>query len=120
MRLDTTVLRLSYDSRGRATGVDLLSGETLEATRAIVSNLTVWDTTASSSAQRTRLLVATTQNLRGWGGTLFLGMDKETCARFRDPFCADGWQRNNLSPEEAQFLFAPRCRLAQRPRASAP
>jgi phytoene dehydrogenase-like protein len=44
VRLDTPVLRLSYDPSGRATGVDLLSGESVAATRAIVSNMTVWDT----------------------------------------------------------------------------
>src|SRR5882762_8091022 len=44
VRLDSPVLRLSYDSKGRAVGVDLLSGETVTASRAIVSNLTCWDT----------------------------------------------------------------------------
>lgn len=44
IRLDTPVLRLAYDSNDRAIGVDLLSGETVHATRSIISNLTVWDT----------------------------------------------------------------------------
>jgi C-3',4' desaturase CrtD len=44
IRLDTPVLRLARDSVGKITGVDLLSGETVQASRAIVSNLTVWDT----------------------------------------------------------------------------
>lgn len=44
VRLNTPVLRLSYDDAGRATGVDLLSGERLLASKAIVSNLTIWDT----------------------------------------------------------------------------
>src|ERR1051325_4874904 len=44
VRLDTPVLRLSYDESGRATGVDLLSGERVFARKAIVSNLTIWDT----------------------------------------------------------------------------
>lgn len=43
LRLDTPVLRLAYDS-DRAVGVDLLSGETVQARKAIVSNMTVWDT----------------------------------------------------------------------------
>jgi prolycopene isomerase len=39
------VLRLAYDDTGQhAIGVDLLSGETVIARKAIVSNLTVWDT----------------------------------------------------------------------------
>jgi hypothetical protein len=38
------VLRLAYDESGRVTGVDLLSGERVFAKKAIVSNLTIWDT----------------------------------------------------------------------------
>jgi len=44
LRLDSPVLRLSYDEAGRANGVDLLSGERVFAKKAIVSNLTIWDT----------------------------------------------------------------------------
>lgn len=44
VRLNSPVLRLAYDESGRAIGVDLLSGERVLAKRAIVSNLTVWDT----------------------------------------------------------------------------
>lgn len=44
VRLNSPVLRLSYDEMGRASGVDLLSGERVFAKRAIISNLTVWDT----------------------------------------------------------------------------
>jgi len=44
LRLNTPVLRLAYDEAGRADGVDLLSGERVFAKRAIVSNLTIWDT----------------------------------------------------------------------------
>ena len=45
LRLNSPVLRLAYDQTGqRAVGVDLLSGETMIARKAIVSNLTVWDT----------------------------------------------------------------------------
>ena len=44
VRLDTPVLRLAYDESGRALGVDLLSGERVFAKKAIVSNLTIWDT----------------------------------------------------------------------------
>jgi phytoene dehydrogenase-like protein len=43
LRLDSPVLRLAYDSN-RAIGVDLLSGEQVLARKAIVSNMTVWDT----------------------------------------------------------------------------
>ena len=45
LRLNSPVLRLAYDQNGQnAVGVDLLSGETVIARKAIVSNLTVWDT----------------------------------------------------------------------------
>jgi prolycopene isomerase len=44
VRLNTPVLRLAFDNNGRAAGVDLLSGETVVARKAIVSNLTIWDT----------------------------------------------------------------------------
>ena len=43
VRLNSPALRLSYDEAGRATGVDLLSGERVFAQR-IISNLTIWDT----------------------------------------------------------------------------
>ena len=44
LRLNSPVLRLAYDESGQATGVDLLSGERVFAKKAIVSNLTIWDT----------------------------------------------------------------------------
>jgi phytoene dehydrogenase-like protein len=44
VRLDSPVLRLAYDDSGRAIGIDLLSGERMIAKKAIVSNLTIWDT----------------------------------------------------------------------------
>ena len=44
VRLDSPVLRLAYDESGTAIGVDLLSGERVFARKAIVSNLTIWDT----------------------------------------------------------------------------
>ncbi len=44
VRLSSPVLRLSYNEQGDATGVDLLTGENVPATKAIISNMTVWDT----------------------------------------------------------------------------
>jgi len=44
LRLNSPVLRLAYDEAGRAIGIDLLSGERVLAKKAIVSNLTIWDT----------------------------------------------------------------------------
>jgi prolycopene isomerase len=44
VRLNSSVLRLAYSETGEAIGVDLLSGETVVVKKAIVSNLTIWDT----------------------------------------------------------------------------
>ena len=44
VRLNSPVLRLAYDESGKAIGVDLLSGERVLATRAVISNMTIWDT----------------------------------------------------------------------------
>jgi C-3',4' desaturase CrtD len=112
VRPDTTVLRLSYDSSGRATGVDLLSGETIEATRAIVSNLTVWDTygklvrtTRTPDEIRKQL-----KDLRGWGAyLLFLGMDEEAARRLpaEHILALTDWQEGQpFDPEETQLMFA--------------
>jgi prolycopene isomerase len=78
IRFDTTALRLAFDKGGCATGVTLLNGETLPASRAIVSNLTVWDTYGkrvglkhTPDDLRERL-----KRERGWGAyLLYLGAD---------------------------------------------
>ncbi|MBC7910670.1 MAG: FAD-dependent oxidoreductase [Pyrinomonadaceae bacterium] len=112
VRFDTPVLRLSYDQSGHARGVDLLSGEFVEATRAIVSNLTIWDTygklvglNRTPADVRKRL-----NNLRGWGAyLLFLGMDEEAAQRLpADHVLAlTDWQEGQaFDPETAQFMFA--------------
>lgn len=44
VRLNTPALRLAHNPQGDATGVVLLSGETVEASKAVISNLTIWDT----------------------------------------------------------------------------
>jgi phytoene dehydrogenase-like protein len=44
VRLNSPVLRLAYDESGAAIGVDLLSGERVLARRAVISNMTIWDT----------------------------------------------------------------------------
>jgi C-3',4' desaturase CrtD len=112
VRLDTTVLRLSYDAGGRATGVELLSGETIEVTRAIVSNLTVWDTygkligTARTHNDTRKRL----KTLTGWGAyLLFLGMDEEAAERLPTEhiLALTDWQEGRtFDPEEALFMFA--------------
>jgi C-3',4' desaturase CrtD len=84
VRLDTTALRLASDSQGRAAGVTLLSGETIEATRAVVSNLTVWDTYGKLvGADRTPPRVrAALKRLRGRGAyQIFVSLDEEAARR---------------------------------------
>ena len=84
VRLDTTALRLAYDSGGKAIGVDLLSGATLSASRAIVSNLTVWDTYGKlAGLNRTPLEIRKRLGLlRGWGAyLLYLGVDEDAIQR---------------------------------------
>jgi C-3',4' desaturase CrtD len=112
IRLDTPVLRLAYDGAGTAVGVDLLSGETVAASRAIVSNLTVWDTygkliglNRTPSEVRKRL-----GTLRGWGAyLLFLGMDEATAERMPSDhiLALADWQNDqDYDPENSQLMFA--------------
>jgi phytoene dehydrogenase-like protein len=84
VRLNAPALRLAYDASGRALGVDLLTGERVAATRAIVSNLTVWDTygklvgmSRTPEDVRRRLKV-----LSGRGAyLLYLGMEEAAAAQ---------------------------------------
>jgi C-3',4' desaturase CrtD len=111
VRFNAPVLRLAYDARGRAVGVDLLSGERIEATRAVISNLTAWDTYGKLVGAnhmpddvRRRL-----KDLQGWGAyLLYLGMDEEVAARLpADHILAlTDWQDGQpFDPESAQFMF---------------
>jgi C-3',4' desaturase CrtD len=84
VRLDSTALRVALDARGRAAGVDLISGERIEASRAVVSNLTVWDTYGKLlGADRTPPDVrAQLKSLRGRGAyQIFLSLDEEAARR---------------------------------------
>lgn len=112
VRFDTTALRLAYDAGGRVNGVDLLSGERVTATRAIISNLTVWDTygklvglNRTSPELRARL-----RNLRGWGAyLLYLGMDEEAASRLASErmLVLNDWQEGcAYDAESAQFMFS--------------
>lgn len=84
LRLDSTALRVALDARGRAVGVDLINGERVEASRAVVSNLTVWDTYGkllgadrTPSDARARL-----KELRGRGAyQIFVSLDEEAARR---------------------------------------
>jgi phytoene dehydrogenase-like protein len=112
LRLNSPVLRLAYGSDGRPIGVDLLSGERVTATRAIVSNLTVWDTYGKLiGLSRTPLAIsAQLKQLRAWGAyLLFLGMDRAAASRLSSNriLALSDWQENqSYSADQAQFTFA--------------
>lgn len=107
LRLDTPVLRLSYDSSGRAVGVDLLSGETVGASRAIVSNLTVWDTFGKliglnrSPAEIRKAL----SSMKGWGAyLLYLGINEATAAGLPANRILLASKQGDVDPESLQMV----------------
>jgi C-3',4' desaturase CrtD len=113
LRFDATALRLAFDSGGRTTGVTLLNGETVGATRAVVSNLTVWDTygklvglSRTPADVRERLKAA-----RGWGAyLLYLGADEEALKRLPAThiLALDDLQDDveTYDPARAQLMFS--------------
>ncbi|HEV7681846.1 MAG TPA: NAD(P)/FAD-dependent oxidoreductase [Pyrinomonadaceae bacterium] len=112
IRLDTPVLRLSYDSSGRAIGVDLLSGETVSASKAIVSNLTVWDTYGKLvGLNRTPTEIRKQlKELRGWGAfLLYLALDEPVAASLiaDHVIVLTEWQTDGTyDAEHCQLTFA--------------
>jgi C-3',4' desaturase CrtD len=112
IRLDTPVLRLSYDSTNAAVGVDLLSGETVHASKAIVSNLTVWDTYGKLvGLNRTPSGIRKRMNaLHGWGAyLLYLALDESAARRLTSEHVialTDLHEQTDYDPINSQFLFA--------------
>jgi C-3',4' desaturase CrtD len=99
VRLNATALRLAFDSQGRAAGVELLSGETVEARRAVVSNLTIWDTYGKlvGAARTPHALRARLKSLRGWGAyQIFVSLDEEAASRLpaTHVLALDDWQNS--------------------------
>jgi phytoene dehydrogenase-like protein len=79
VRLNAPVLRLAYASDGVPVGIDLLSGERILVKRAIISNLTVWDTYGKlvGPGRTPKAIAAELRNLHAWGAyLLFLSMDE--------------------------------------------
>lgn len=112
VRLNAPVLRLAFSPAGEVMGVDLLSGETIGASRAIVSNLTVWDTYGklvglTGTPSNIRKCLA---GLRGWGAyLLYLGMDEAVAEKLpaANLLTLSDWQEGqNYNPEEFQLNFA--------------
>jgi C-3',4' desaturase CrtD len=112
VRFDTTALRLAFDAGGRAAGVDLLSGETVRATRAVVSNLTIWDTYGKlvGAARTPAPLRERLKAARGRGAyLLYLGADEEAVRRLPSArlLALDSWQEGETyDATRAQFMFS--------------
>jgi phytoene dehydrogenase-like protein len=112
LRLNAPVLRLAYGADGLPAGVDLLSGQRVTATRAIVSNLTVWDTYGKLiGLSRTPAAISSQlRQLRSWGAYLvFLSMDRAASARLSSSriLALTDWQEGQpYSPEHSQLFFS--------------
>jgi phytoene dehydrogenase-like protein len=112
IRLDTPVLRLSYSAGGAAVGVDLLSGETINASKAVISNLTLWDTYGKLVGlnQTPTEIRKQLNSVRGWGAyLLYLALDEETAKSLGcDHFVSltDWQEKQDFSPEANQLVFA--------------
>ena len=116
LRLNSPVLRLAYASNGMPDGVDLLSGERVVATRAIISNLTVWDTYGKLIGLRRTppLLSAPLKHMNAWGVyQVFMLIDDAAVATLparRMIFASDAYDRSpggmmlNIAPEDNHSL----------------
>jgi C-3',4' desaturase CrtD len=111
IRFDAPVLRLAYDSSGQAVGVELLSGERIEAARAIVSNLTVWDTYGKlvGLKQTPADVRAQLRAAHAWGAYLiFAELDAQACTRLPAPriLALTAWPQDQAyDPASAQLMF---------------
>jgi len=112
IRFNTPALRIAYDATGQAIGVDLLSGERVSASKAIVSNLTLWDTYGkliglNHTPSEIRKSV---NNLRTWGVyLLYLGMGEAAAGRIpsNHVLSLTDWEPpSQHDAEMSQFMFA--------------
>jgi len=112
LRLNAPVLRFAYSSDGQPMGVDLLSGERVPATQAIISNLTIWDTYGKliGLARTPASVSSQLKQLRGWGAyLLFLGMDQAAAQRLKSNrivVLTDWLEGQNYLPDQTQLVFA--------------
>jgi prolycopene isomerase len=112
IRFDTPALRLAYDPTGHAIGVDLLSGERVSASSAIVSNLTLWDTYGKliGLSRTPSEIRKSLSNLRTWGVyLLYLGMSESAASRIpgNQILSVIDWRRDvDYDPEVSQFMFS--------------
>lgn len=111
LKLNSPVLRLTYDANGKPNGVDLLSGERVQATRAIVSNLTIWDTYGKlvGPGKTPHETAGTLRKLQGWGVyLLFAALDRQASHLLSDRLIAvTDWQQHEpYDPETGQFALS--------------
>jgi prolycopene isomerase len=111
LRLNSPVLRLAFGSDGLPTGVDLLNGERVVATRAIVSNLTIWDTYGKliGPSRTPRQISSTLKELRAWGVyQMFLTIKPEVASRVSllPLLIASELTTDSLSDSHEQFVFS--------------
>jgi phytoene dehydrogenase-like protein len=112
LRLNAPVLRLAYGPDGTPAGVDLLNGERVNATKAIISNLTVWDTYGKLiGMSRTPPAVSgQLKQMRGWGTyQIFMGMDRSMAGNLssRRILALTDWQEDqSYNPEFNQFTLS--------------
>ena len=112
LRLNSPVLRLAYATDGLPIGVDLLNGERVIATRAIVSNLTIWDTYGRlvGLSRTPKSISAQLRPMEGRGAyMLFLGMDQPAGARLGVDhliLVSDSEQDCAADTESTRLMFA--------------
>jgi phytoene dehydrogenase-like protein len=93
-------------------GVDLLSGETVTASKAIISNLTLWDTYGKLvGLNRTpNEIRKELKSLRSWGSyLLYLAMDAETGSSSKANHLltlSDWHEGEDYDPESSQLFFS--------------
>jgi phytoene dehydrogenase-like protein len=83
LRLNSPVLRLAFASDGSPVGVDLLNGERVIATRALVSNLTIWDTYGKliGPARTPREISSGLKEMKAWGSyQMFLTLEQSAAS----------------------------------------
>jgi C-3',4' desaturase CrtD len=111
IRLNAHALRLAYDASGSVTGVHLLTGETISASRAVVSNVPVWDTYGKlvgldRTPSDVRLQL---KGMNSWGVyQLFLGINDDIAAAI--PANVIGLtnlqEEQVFDPTSSSFLFS--------------
>jgi phytoene dehydrogenase-like protein len=112
LRLNSPVLRLAYSSAGSPIGVDLLSGERVIARRAIISNLTIWDTYGRlvGLSHTPKSISAQLKQLEGRGVyMLFLSMDQPAGTRLGVDhlILLNQWQQAGaFEAESRRLIFA--------------